>query len=157
MNISIRGMACLLFVAAPLAAQDPVSRLGWLAGCWENRAATRITTEMWTPPAGGLMVGASRTVVNGVARAWEHSRLSAAGDTLVFTAIPSGQREAAFRSTSLTDSSFTVENPDHDFPTRIGYTRVSADSFVARVEGPRPDGTMGGFTAGYRRVSCRVG
>jgi len=43
------------------------------------------------PPAGGLMVGGSRTVVAQAAREFEHLRIAARGDTLVYTAIPSGQ------------------------------------------------------------------
>lgn len=144
----------LIAFVAPLSAQDPVGRLGWLAGCWENRAGNRVTLEMWSPPSGGLMVGASRTVAGGVARGFEHLRLHAAGDTLVYVAIPSGQRETAFRSSEVSDSGFTVENPAHDFPTRIRYTRLPADSVEARVEGPRPDGSMSGFTIGFRRVAC---
>lgn len=155
---SFRVLSGLMVLAtSPLIGQEPVSRLGWLAGCWENRAGPRVTLEMWSPPAGGLMVGGSRTVANGQARAWEHLRLHASGDTLVYTAIPSGQRETAFRATSVTDSGFVVENPAHDFPTRISYTRAGTDSVVARVEGPAPSGEMRGFSLRYARVACTGG
>lgn len=150
----MRPLAALLLIASPLTAQDATSRVSWLSGCWENRSGNRVTLEHWTPPAGGLMLGASRTVAGGVARQFEHLRLHAAGDTLVYTAIPSGQRETAFRSTVVSDTSFVVENPAHDFPTRISYTRVTNDSVVALVEGPRPDGSMGGFRIAYGRVAC---
>lgn len=157
MTILPRALALTALLGAPLAAQGPLARLGWLAGCWESRAGSRVTLEMWSPPAGGLMLGSSRTVVGDRARGWEHLRLHAVGDTLIYTAIPSGQRETAFRATAHDDSSFTVENPAHDFPTRIRYSRVTADSVVARVEGPGPNGEMRGFMIGYSRVSCTGG
>ena len=69
-----------IFIAAagPLAGQvrTPAESLGWLAGCWELRQGARVTLEMWMPPAGGLMLGASRTLVNGRVREFEQLRLS---------------------------------------------------------------------------------
>lgn len=134
-------------------AQDPMTRLGWMAGCWEARAGSRTTFEMWSPPAGGVMLGGGRTVVDGVARSFERLLLSLDGDTPVYTAIPSGQREAAFRATAASDTVLRVENPAHDFPTRITYRPVGRDSLAATVEGPGPNG-MQGFTVRYARVAC---
>src|SRR5688500_18858184 len=97
--------------------------------------------EMWMPPAGGVMLGASRTTVGGAAREFEHLRISTRGDTLVYTALPSGQRETEFRATAATDQMLVFENRAHDFPQVIRYRRVSADSIVARIEGPGPNNT----------------
>ena len=93
-----------------------------------TRAPRRVTLEMWRVPDGDLMLGASRTVAGGVAREFEQLRLEARGDRLIYTARPSRQREAAFRSTQLSDSGCAVVNLAHDFPQRIGYRRLGADS-----------------------------
>jgi hypothetical protein len=146
-------MAAVALGALPAGAQSPLDQLGWMGGCWQSGSGGRETLEMWMPPAGGLMVGASRTVAGGRARAFEHLRLRAAGDTLVYTAIPSGQKETAFRSTSVSADGFTVENLQHDFPQRIIYRRGSADAMTARVEGPGPNGPRG-FDIAFRRVAC---
>lgn len=153
---AIRHAAAIgvLTLSAPsLAAQDATTSVAWLAGCWEARDGARTTFEMWSPPQGGLLVGAGRTVVGTQARAHEHLRLHSAGDTLIYTALPSGQAEAQFRSTVVTDSSFTVENLGHDFPQRLVYTRAGADSITVRVEGPGPNGTRG-FTLRFARSHC---
>jgi hypothetical protein len=143
-------------LAAPLGAQQAssIDRAGWLAGCWEARTSNRVVVEMWMPPAGGLMLGASRTTVGGATREYEQLRLHAAGDTLVYTALPSGQSEATFRSTSVSSTTFVVENPAHDFPKKISYRREGADSLIARVEGPGPNNTTRGFDVKMRRASC---
>jgi len=125
--------------------QPPV----WLAGCWEQRIGNREILEMWMPPAGGLMLGASRTIVGGAVREYEQVMLRAEGGKLVYTATPSGQPTASFTSTNVTDTSFTVENLQHDFPQRIIYRRRGADSLIARIEG----GTRG-FDFPMRRTSC---
>jgi len=143
--------AALAALAAPQA--GPLDRLGWLAGCWEMKRGGRTTLEMWMPPDGGLMLGASRTTANGTVREFEHVRLRADGGRLVYTALPSGQAEASFTSTEVSDSGFTVQNPEHDFPQRIIYRRRGADSLVARIEGPGPSGTRA-FELPMGRVSC---
>lgn len=148
-------LLCIL-AAGTAAAQSPLDRLAWLGGCWETSAGGRVTIEMWMSPAGGLMVGASRTVADGRPPAYEHLRLHTDGDQLVYTAIPSGQTETEFRSTAVSDSGFTVENPQHDFPQRITYRRTGQDIMTARIEGPGPSGSRG-FEARYRRVKCGGG
>jgi hypothetical protein len=126
----------------------------WLAGCWELRQGGRRGVEMWMPPDGGMMLGASRTTVSGQVREYEQLRLDLAGDTLVYTATPSGQAAAAFRSTDVTESGFTVANPAHDFPQRIGYRRHGADSLTAWIEGPGKDG-IERIEYPMRRMDCR--
>jgi Tol biopolymer transport system component len=118
------------------------------------RGPGRTTLEMWMPPTADLMLGASRTVINGVVRESEQLRLRAAGDTLVYTALPSGQQETDFRSTRVGADTIVFENPAHDFPQRIIYRRSGSDSLIARVEGPGPNNTTRGFSVPMRRVDC---
>lgn len=146
----------LISTAGSIVAQSPLDRIAWLGGCWQAGDDGSTTIEMWLPPDGGLMVGASRTVANGRARGWEHLRLRADGEQLVYTAIPSGQTETDFRSTVVSDSSFTVENLEHDFPQRITYRRADPDAMTARIEGPGPDGPRG-FDISFQRVACEAG
>lgn len=146
-------------LAAPASAQgtpaSPMEHIRWLAGCWEQRAGTRVTLEMWMPADGGLMLGGSRTVIGGRVREYEHIRLADVDGKLVYTALPSGQREASFTSVQVSDSGFAVENRQHDFPQRIEYRRRGVDSLVARVEGPgREPGSQRAFDVAMRRVGC---
>ncbi len=152
----MRTFLLLLIATGPLSAQAPLDRLAWLGGCWQSVNGDRTTVEMWMPPQGGQMIGASRTVAGGQARAYEYLRLWVDGDHIVYTAIPSGQTEADFRSISVSDNGFTVENLDHDFPQRIAYRRAPHDRLVAHVEGPGPNGVQG-FDITFERISCTVG
>jgi hypothetical protein len=153
---SVGLLAAALAVAA--CGQAPkveagIEAVAWLSGCWEQRSGERVTLEMWLPPAAGLTLGSNRTVVNGTARAYEQLMLREDGGRLVFVARPSGQAETSFTSTAVSDSGFTVENLAHDFPQRIIYRRVSADSLVARIEGPGPSGTTSRDFP-MRRIAC---
>jgi hypothetical protein len=144
-------------VANASAQTSPVDQAGWLAGCWEQRAATRVTVEMWMPPFGGVMLGASRTVIDGRMREFEYIRLTARGDTLVYTASPSGQNTAEFKSTAVSAQQLRFENRAHDFPQVVSYRRAGADSIVARIEGPGPNNSTRGIDFPMRRVSCTDG
>jgi hypothetical protein len=137
------------------APQSEIERARWLAGCWALQRGSRSGFEMWMPPAGGLMMGSSRTVAGGKVVEWERLQLAELDGKLVYTSLPSGQTEASFTSTLVTDSSFTVENLQHDFPQRIVYRRHGADSLIARIEGPQGNSTRG-IDFPMRRVQCEA-
>ncbi len=119
-----------------------IERLAWLAGDWRMEKAGRIVDEQWMAPAGGVMLGMSRTVAKG--KVVEHEfiqiRVGPEGG-LFFIARPSGQKEATFKAVRQSDTEVVFENKDHDFPQVIAY-RLNADgTLLATVEGPRADGT----------------
>jgi hypothetical protein len=143
----------LLAFSAHAAAQADLRHAGWLAGCWELRAPNRITLEMWMPALGDMMLGASRTTVGTRTSEFEQLRLAPQGDRIVYTSLPSGQREASFTSSIVSDSLLVFENPQHDFPQKIVYRRRGADSIVAQIEGPGANGVRR-VTFPYRRASC---
>lgn len=134
------------------AAQD-VSRLGWMAGCWELKAGPRLVHEQWMLPQGGLMLGMSRTIVRDSAREFEHLRIEARAGQVTYTAKPSGQAEASFGALNVSDTMVVFSNPSHDFPQRISYRRRTADSLLARIEGDR-GGRLVGIDFPMRRVGC---
>lgn len=139
----------------PQVVANRLAPLAWLAGCWELRSAQRVTFEMWMPPDANLMLGAGRTTSGGATREFEQLRLAWQGDSLIYTALPSGQKEASFRGGAPSDSGFSVANPAHDFPQRIIYRRRGADSLIARIEGPGANGTRG-IDFFMKRVSCTM-
>ena len=104
-------------------------------------------------PAGGLMLGMSRTLVNGVLREFEFMQIREDHGGLVFTAKPSAQPEASFRATAVTDDRVSFANPVHDFPQRIVYARAGNGSLLARIEGER-DGQLSSIEYPLQRVAC---
>lgn len=152
MRLTILAMICFGSVAH---AQDAaLDRARWLSGCWELRGRGRLTVEMWMPPAGTLMIGGSRAVVNGAVREFEHLRIKSDAGKLTYIALPSGQNETSFPAKEVSDSSLVFENLAHDFPQRIIYRKRGADSIVARIEGPGPNNSTRGFDFPMRRASC---
>lgn len=159
-NVVITAACVSAIAPASAIAQDraaePLARLDWLSGCWQRTSGTRVVDEQWMAPRATLMLGMSRTVRDGKIIEWEQIRLAVDGDAVVFTASPSGQPTAQFRSTTVNDSVLIVENPTHDFPQLISYRRRGTDSLLARIEGSM-NGTKRGVDFPYRRVACPGG
>lgn len=154
-----RALLLILLSSLAVQAQEQkpaaatIEKLGWLAGSWRMERAGRVVEEQWMAPAAGVMLGMSRTVAKG--RVVEHEfiqiRVGPGGD-LFFIAQPSGQKEATFQHTALADNEVVFENPNHDFPQKITYTRKADGSLLATVEGLRADGTIRRVEFAYQRV-----
>ena len=121
------------------AASERIQSLAWLSGCWTRSGQRGLTEEQWTRPAGGTMLGLSRTVRRVADRdsttEFEFLRVFARDGKLVYAALPSGQRYTEFVEAESSDSSVVFANPRHDFPQSVRYTRRGADSLVARIDG----------------------
>ena len=120
--------------AAEVAA-SPVDSLAWMAGCWEHEEPDFRREEQWMRPAGGTLVGMSRSVADGRTVEYEYLRIEVRDGRLVYVASPSGQAETVFTLEELTDRSVRFAAPEHDFPQRIVYERVSPRAILAWIEG----------------------
>jgi hypothetical protein len=131
------SLTAALPAATPSGASDAGSleRLRWLAGCWEARSPQRLVEEQWMAAQGHCMIGVSRTVRGDSLAEYELVVLRERSGHLTYEAHPSGQATAVFTATSVTDTSVVFENPEHDFPQRVMYTRIGSDSVLARVDG----------------------
>jgi hypothetical protein len=143
--------------SASAQAASRVETLDWLAGCWQRTSARAVIQEQWMRPAGGTMLGMSRTVHTAGARdsttEYEHIRVFARDGKLVYGVIPSGQRYTEFTETELTDSSVSFGNPTHDFPQYVRYARRGADSLHARIHGTI-QGKPRAVDFQYARAAC---
>jgi hypothetical protein len=143
-----------VLVLSDATAADDVTALAWMAGCWASEKGEAGSVEHWLPPAGGTMLGVSRTVKNGQTVEFEFMQVRLSSDhRLVLIAIPSGQKEAAFISSSVGKDSVTFENPDHDFPQKVSYRLEPGGRLIGRIEGDR-GGTPRSIEFPMRRVSC---
>ena len=160
MKTKVHGLvlACLLTVT--LAAQETaviapsLERLRWLAGDWRMERAGRVVDEHWMAPAGGVMLGMSREVAKGKVVAHEFMQIrEGPGGELFLVALPSRQKEAAFKVLRQSDTETVFENKEHDFPQTIGYRLNSDGTVLAWIEGPRADGTTRRMEYAYKRVA----
>lgn len=151
LGISVVAVAVVLVPRETLHAQ--IVRAVWLIGCWEARSSTRVVEEQWMAPRGRSMLGMGRTVHLDTLVDYTQVVLREKNGQLEYETHPFDQPMAMFVSTQITDASLLFENPLHDYPQRIGYTRRGADSLIAWI-----DGTTGGKSRRiefpYVKVRC---
>ena len=152
MKYIIMTFLLLATASTTVAAPAPtINRIAWLQGRWEMDIPGGTIEEVWLAPRGASMIGVSRTVRADTLVGFETIVVREAEDGLTLEARPSTQPPGTFPSVTVNDSLVVFENPAHDFPQRITYRRVGADSLSAWIEG-----TYGGEEArmdfGYRRA-----
>ena len=132
-------LLCLLLLPRLVFAQEKtftINDLAWLKGCWNSERNGRAITEHWLKPAGGTMLGISRTVAEGKTVEFEFMQIrQEANGEILFIAKPSGQPEATFKLSKGTAREVIFENPQHDFPQRVIYRLQGDGSLLGRIEG----------------------
>jgi hypothetical protein len=141
-------------VTPPVGAQSGITAVGWMQGCWESATPQRIVEEQWTAPRAGSMLGVGRTVRGERLVEYEFVLLREQDGKLAYEAHPSGQPSAVFTSSTVSDTIVVFENPQHDFPQRVGYRKDGADAIVAWVDGTE-NGKERRIEFPYRRAACR--
>lgn len=137
-----------------VAADGGVEALSWLAGCWQADPGEPGTVEQWMAPAGGTMLGVSRTVRQGRTVGFEFMQLRLLPDgMLAFIAQPSGRPPTVFRARSVRHGEAVFENPEHDFPQRVVYARPEPTRLLARIEGVR-QGSARSIEFAFTRIGC---
>lgn len=145
-----------LALALPAQAGEPINRpriddLSWLAGSWVSNENGVRAEEVWLEPAGGLMLGAGRSVSSSQV-SFEFLRISPHEGALTLWAAPLGQNPTPFKLKTMTSDEAVFENLAHDAPNVITYRRTGEDAVTAIVEDIDPDtGTKRGYAVGYRR------
>ncbi|HEX7115588.1 MAG TPA: DUF6265 family protein [Steroidobacter sp.] len=158
MRADVRRIALATIIVATCsgaAAEPPsIASLSWLSGCWASERGEPGSGEMWSAPAGGTMLGISRTIKDGKTVEHEFMQIrEEAPGRIVFIALPSGQVETRFTLVRSEPHEWVFENPDHDFPQRVVYRLNAPDELHAYVEGTRGGATKR-FDFRYKRASC---
>lgn len=114
-----------------------IDAMSWLVGDWVGTVGGNNVEERWTAAAGGAMIGSSRSTRGTSMVEFEFLCIAQRAGGLVYTAMPNGSGTTDFLSTKVSSDSITFENPEHDFPRSIVYTR-NADGGVDVVVSGAP-------------------
>jgi hypothetical protein len=153
-----RGIPVILLVlglASPSGAQSAlrITSVGWLTGCLEMRRGSRVVEEQRMPERAGTMIGMGRSVGARGLDDYELTVIQQDGDRLLYVAHPRRQPVATFVAIAATADSVLFENPEHDYPQRVGYRRIGTDSVLAWIDGVN-NGKQQRVEFPYRRVPC---
>jgi Domain of unknown function (DUF6265) len=118
------------------AAQATIAQVAWISGTWIGSAGNVTVEERWTPTAGGSMLGIGRTLRNGAMAGFEFLCIAERDGSLVYTAMPNARTPLTdFMLTAITADSATFENPAHDFPKRVRYSRRADGALETTISG----------------------
>lgn len=119
------------------AAPATIAQAAWIAGTWIGTSGTTTidtTEERWTPPASGAMLAIGRTLSGPQMSSFEFLCIVEREGSLAYTAMPNGRSPATyFMLTNITPDSATFENPAHDYPRLIRYSRLPDGSLQTTI------------------------
>jgi hypothetical protein len=132
---------CAFVLPSSPRTEDPPARaatladLAWLEGGWTTRGGTVTTEEHWIAPKAKSMLGVGRAVRGDQTLFFEFLRLEERADGIYYVAHPNAGKSTEFNLASWSATEFRFENPAHDFPRTIRYTRRADGTLVAHLEG----------------------
>jgi hypothetical protein len=146
-------VAAAMLGANPLAAQN-LSKLGFMAGCWQGTTGKEQTVEEnWTTPSDHLMLGAARYFAKKQAVSYEFTVIERTDTVTYVISMPKGQAPDTFRLKMLVDEAASWERPGGTFPGLIMYRRASDGSLIVRLEAP-PGSADPSVEVRMLRVKC---
>jgi hypothetical protein len=138
--VGLASLCCpagTLAQASTPAAAVTIDAFAWLEGSWIRQTSRGISTEQWTRVSENTMEGLAFAMVGGARRVSEYLRLVRLGDDVFYVAKPGeNPLPVAFKLADASATRFVFENAGHDFPQKITYTRLPADSLIVVIEGP---------------------
>jgi len=138
MKLAVSLSLLVFVVAGPnLSAQsrESLSDLAWQAGGWQGTMGKAQIEEHRIQPAGGTMLGVSKTVAGGRTVSFEFLRIESRPDGPVYVAQPQGRPPVEFKLTQRSENRAVFENLQHDNPKIIRYSKESDGSLRAEIEG----------------------
>ena len=110
----------------------------WLIGVWIHESPKGNIYESWKKLNDSLLVGRSYRVAGSDTITSENISLVELNGEVNYIPTVTDQNKGLpvkFKLTSISQDKLVFENLTHDFPQRILYQRVTADSLVAEISG----------------------
>lgn len=139
-TILIAAFSLLALFAWSKRQKDDLSQLQWLIGTWENKTVRGSMYEQWTRTNENEFSGKSFMKKGSDTVVFENIRLVKENHLLFYIPAVKAQNGGLpirFGLKVRSETQLVFENPAHDFPQIISYTKVNADSLVAEIAGTK--------------------
>ncbi|MGX7668635.1 DUF6265 family protein [Flavobacterium pedocola] len=117
---------------------EQLEKVNWLVGEWGNTTPEGNLTETWTQSNDSTLTGKTVFVAGKDTMFTETIEIVQINDSLLYNTKVSNQNQGktvSFKASAVSDMSVAFENVKHDFPQKITYNKISADSLVAEISG----------------------
>lgn len=122
----------LMLTLTGLSAQD----VSFLEGTW--KVADQEIYEQWTKAGDKGFIGRGYTITNGVEKITEALIINKIDGKWAYHATVANQNNGnavVFLQNTAVKNALSFENPQHDFPKKIVYTKISDSQFLVEVSG----------------------
>lgn len=120
--------------------QKKINKAEWLIGTWETKTSRGSIYETWAKLSDDEFSGKSYILKDKDTVAFETIRLVQEQGGLFYIPTVKNQNDGLpvrFAAKTISETQLVFENPQHDFPQIISYTKINADSLVAKISGTK--------------------
>lgn len=118
--------------------KEKIKLADWLIGTWENKSQDGVLTESWKKVNDSTFTATSYFIKNDDTLHSEKITLAQKGKMLLYSAAVNGQnndKAIDFGSTTESENKLVFENPSHDYPQKITYTKGANNTLTAEISG----------------------
>ncbi len=137
----MRILLTIVLFSVSVFAQNGLENVSWLTGCWGGDMKSGRYEECWTAPSGNFMQGAASLVKKDKVSMREAMTIEKEGNDIVMYVLgygdklkPDDQGTIGFKLTRSSKTELVFENPAHDYPQRIVYSKNKKGGIIARIE-----------------------
>ncbi len=119
---------------------NDIKKATWLIGTWENKTTRGSLYETWAKVNDMELLGKSYMLKEKDTITFETVQLIQKDNSIFYIPIVKDQNNGqpvSFSLKRISDTEMVFENPAHDFPQVISYTKITTDSLVAEISGMR--------------------
>jgi hypothetical protein len=139
-KIVVAIMCFILFCSYTLTQKTEINKTEWLVGTWENKTQNGSIYETWAKQSEVELAGKSYMLKEKDTIVFETIRLLQENNNLFYIPKVKNQNDylpVRFAAKTVSDKELVFENPSHDFPQIISYSKINADSLVAEISGTK--------------------
>ena len=117
-----------------------IKKAEWLIGTWENKTQRGSIYETWNKTNDNEFSGMSYIIKEKDTIVFENIRLVEEQDGLFYIPTVKNQNDGLpvrFATKTISETQMVFENPKHDFPQIVSYTKITSDSLVAEISGTK--------------------
>jgi hypothetical protein len=129
-------LSCLL--AGCAVDTTKIDLISGLPGIWKMETESEVVYESWTQKSDCEFAGTSYLIRAGDTIVLETIRIIEEGEELFYIPTVSNQNDGKpvrFTASLVSSTKLVFENAAHDFPQKISYRWITADSMVAEISG----------------------
>ena len=134
--LPIRCLLFCLFICYSVQGQQSLRSVEFLLGTW--KIENRDTFESWKDSGSATFTGESYKILDNHKKVLETLTLIVDKGAIVYLATVPNQNEGQtipFTLNTLNKDCYSFENPEHDFPKKIQYGVLSADTLSVNIIG----------------------